>query len=86
MNHGGSGIICLPYFYILGQPKCGTTMLYELLSTHQDIVPPMRKEMMFWNSHMSEQNIQKYVKDFAQASEEIQRAVVKTDEFQNYHP
>ena len=31
------GLACLPYAYILGQPKCGTSDLYERLKKHTDI-------------------------------------------------
>jgi hypothetical protein len=40
---GGEGgesseaVACLPYAYILGQPKCGTSDLYERLKQHPDI-------------------------------------------------
>lgn len=29
---------CLPYVYVLGQPKCGTSDLYERMKAHQDIM------------------------------------------------
>lgn len=31
------GLVCLPYAYILGQPKCGTSDLFVRLSKHQAI-------------------------------------------------
>jgi len=31
-------LVCLPYAYILGQPKSGTSDLYERLKTHQEIM------------------------------------------------
>jgi hypothetical protein len=31
-------LACLPYAYILGQPKCGTSDLFERLKGHQDIM------------------------------------------------
>ena len=36
---------CLPAFYILGQPKSGTTDLYSRLSRHHDIHSPKKKEV-----------------------------------------
>ena len=30
-------LACLPYAYILGQPKCGTSDLFERLKKHPDI-------------------------------------------------
>ena len=35
---------CLPYFYVMGYSKCGTTMLWTLLSKHPDYVRPAGKE------------------------------------------
>ncbi|XP_073684943.1 carbohydrate sulfotransferase 15 [Garra rufa] len=39
---------CLPYFYIIGQPKCGTTDLYERLSFHPDVRLTLLKEPHWW--------------------------------------
>ena len=39
---------CLPYFMIVGQPKCGTTDLYVKLFTHPDILKPREKEPHWW--------------------------------------
>lgn len=35
---GGSKFVCLPYAYILGQPKCGTSDLFERMKNHDKIV------------------------------------------------
>lgn len=39
---------CLPYFYIIGQPKCGTTDLYERLRLHPDVRLTPPKEPHWW--------------------------------------
>ncbi|KAK2875986.1 hypothetical protein Q8A67_020082 [Cirrhinus molitorella] len=39
---------CLPYFYIIGQPKCGTTDLYERLKLHPDVRLTPPKEPHWW--------------------------------------
>ncbi|XP_064602186.1 carbohydrate sulfotransferase 15-like [Liolophura sinensis] len=39
---------CLPYFLIIGQPKCGSTDLYEKLTAHPDCVRPPTKEPHWW--------------------------------------
>jgi len=36
---------CLPAFYLLGQPKSGTTDLYSRLTRHHDIHAPLKKEV-----------------------------------------
>ena len=39
---------CLPYVYILGQPKCGTSDLFTRLLLHVDVVGPLRKEVRWF--------------------------------------
>uniref|UniRef100_A0A672GJ97 Sulfotransferase n=1 Tax=Salarias fasciatus TaxID=181472 RepID=A0A672GJ97_SALFA len=39
---------CLPYFYIIGQPKCGTTDLFHRLLLHPDIRYNGIKEPHWW--------------------------------------
>ncbi|XP_030630736.1 carbohydrate sulfotransferase 15 [Chanos chanos] len=39
---------CLPYFYIIGQPKCGTTDLYDRLRHHPEIRFSTFKEPHWW--------------------------------------
>uniref|UniRef100_A0AAX7UXL7 Sulfotransferase n=1 Tax=Astatotilapia calliptera TaxID=8154 RepID=A0AAX7UXL7_ASTCA len=39
---------CLPYFYIIGQPKCGTTDLYDRLKLHPDVKFTTFKEPHWW--------------------------------------
>ena len=38
-------LACLPYVYLLGQPKCGTSDLFNRLIHHPQIAPPKRKEI-----------------------------------------
>jgi hypothetical protein len=40
---------CLPYFYIAGFSKCGTTDLHANLMQHQHILPGLYKEPRFWD-------------------------------------
>ncbi|XP_041802976.1 carbohydrate sulfotransferase 15-like [Chelmon rostratus] len=39
---------CLPYFYIIGQPKCGTTDLYSRLKMHPEVQSSNIKEPHWW--------------------------------------
>ncbi|XP_041803824.1 carbohydrate sulfotransferase 15-like [Chelmon rostratus] len=39
---------CLPYFYIIGQPKCGTTDLYSRLRMHPEVQYSIIKEPQWW--------------------------------------
>ncbi|XP_026212774.1 carbohydrate sulfotransferase 15-like [Anabas testudineus] len=39
---------CLPYFYIIGQPKCGTTDLFHRLLIHPEVKFNTMKEPHWW--------------------------------------
>ncbi|XP_069000625.1 carbohydrate sulfotransferase 15-like [Embiotoca jacksoni] len=39
---------CLPYFYIIGQPKCGTTDLFHRLLLHPEVQFNTMKEPHWW--------------------------------------
>ncbi|CAB1312699.1 unnamed protein product, partial [Coregonus sp. 'balchen'] len=39
---------CLPYFYIIGQPKCGTTDLFHRLLLHPEVKFSTMKEPHWW--------------------------------------
>ncbi|XP_035462208.2 carbohydrate sulfotransferase 15 [Scophthalmus maximus] len=39
---------CLPYFYIIGQPKCGTTDLFQRLLLHPEVKFNTMKEPHWW--------------------------------------
>lgn len=43
-----ASVHCLPYAYILGQPKCGTSDLFERLKMHPQIKMPARKEVRWF--------------------------------------
>ena len=39
---------CLPYLFVAGAPKAGTSSLWRYLAQHPDVVPPERKELRFF--------------------------------------
>ncbi|XP_007257618.3 carbohydrate sulfotransferase 15 [Astyanax mexicanus] len=49
-HHAGRSyrLRCLPYFYIIGQPKCGTTDLYDRLRLHPQVQFTTMKEPHWW--------------------------------------
>ncbi|XP_071826928.1 carbohydrate sulfotransferase 15-like [Apostichopus japonicus] len=56
-----SNMICLPYFFLLGNPKCGTTDIFARISGHPDIFGK-KKEMHWWtrtskSTHMQDLQI-----------------------------
>ncbi|CAH1784895.1 unnamed protein product [Owenia fusiformis] len=70
---------CLPYYYILGQPKCGTTDLYLKLNLHPDFEKGIVKEPHWWTRQRYGRNgwtqsLAEYVNVFDRASVEIQRS------------
>eukprot|EP01038_Epipyxis_sp_PR26KG_P007166 gene7166-9769_t len=44
----GKKLECLPYVYVLGQPKCGSSDLFERLRRHDKIRAPRRKEIRWF--------------------------------------
>lgn len=46
-----SAKIARPKFLILGQAKAGTTALFQYLSEHPGMVPPLIKEPQFWSQN-----------------------------------
>ncbi|XP_046578789.1 carbohydrate sulfotransferase 15-like [Haliotis rubra] len=47
---GGKTLRCLPYFFIIGQAKCGTTTLFSRIVQHPDVAPHAMKET-HWICH-----------------------------------
>ena len=40
---------CLPYVYLIGVTKSGTSDFYRYLTSHQDVVESRAKEIHYWN-------------------------------------
>lgn len=43
---------CLPYFYVIGASKSGTTDFFENLIRHPNIAEPAAKEPTWWNARL----------------------------------
>ena len=50
--------LCMPYFFIAGFPKCGTTTLHVAMSRDPDIYAPQWKEPHWWVHANEEDSIQ----------------------------
>lgn len=50
LENYSSSIACLPRVFLAGFTKCGTTFLYNLISTHPLMVKPDRKEPKWWHA------------------------------------
>ena len=48
-EHVSSHVRCLPYVFLAGMDKCGSTDLYKLLIKHPMIHPGPIKELHYWN-------------------------------------
>ena len=46
--YNNSELYCLPYFFVAGFPKCGTTDLFAKLAWHPDISASYIKEIHWW--------------------------------------
>ncbi|XP_064602963.1 carbohydrate sulfotransferase 15-like [Liolophura sinensis] len=66
-------IRCLPYFFVAGFPKCGTTDLYRRLALHPQIQPPCAKEPHWWTRrrYQKGRSLLTYLKCFQKAAERI---------------
>ncbi len=62
MRGGSRELYCLPYFFIAGFPKSGTTTLHEALQKHPQIVPPSTKEPQWWTRVPLEDMNTRYLK------------------------
>ena len=71
---------CIPYFYLLGVAKCGTTRIYYELIRHPDIVAPNKKDIFFWNSPKNGKSFGKYLNNFQNPT------IYKNTDNNGYHP
>lgn len=76
---GGKQLVCLPYFFILGYSKCGTTKLYEILKAHPYFASPRIKETHWFTKHVFEDKfprniayILRYFLNFLSAADAIE--------------
>lgn len=76
---GGKQLVCLPYFFVLGYPKCGSAKLYEILKAHPDFALPRVKEIHWFTKHNFEEKfpssiafILRYLYNFLSAAEVIE--------------
>eukprot|EP00057_Strongylocentrotus_purpuratus_P030146 XP_780829.3 PREDICTED: carbohydrate sulfotransferase 15 [Strongylocentrotus purpuratus] len=45
---GETELNCLPYFYILGNYKCGTSDIWDKITAHPDVIAKVAKEPHWW--------------------------------------
>ncbi len=59
----------LPDFFIVGQPKCGTTSIYEILKRHPEIFMPWHKEPNFFITDAHYRNTPDSLEEYLQLFE-----------------
>jgi len=72
---------CLPYFYLIGFSKCGTTALHHYIRQHPEYIDPCYKEPHYWSLYKiyNEQDrdtasLLYYLQCFGNASQMIQNS------------
>lgn len=69
-GNGSALSYCLPHFFILGEMKCGTTTVYELLLKHPRIVAPRTKEPRYLQQgRFAQTTLSRYAVNFRRAVE-----------------
>ena len=58
-------LVCLPYFYIAGFPKCATTSLHDALQRHPQVVGPNSKEPHWWTRVDDLSDVGNFPQDYA---------------------
>ena len=78
--------LCLPYFFLAGFPKCGTTTLHHtVFEQHPDIVKPTYKEPHWWTRRKTKlsdvDDVYCYLKMFYNATQHI---ITKKSDYVTY--
>jgi len=64
------GWLCLPYFFLLGTPKSGTTTLFEMITTHPQVIRT-RKEPHWWTRARPEVTVVNYAQRHFHAASDL---------------
>ncbi|OWF50979.1 carbohydrate sulfotransferase 15-like [Mizuhopecten yessoensis] len=84
---------CLPYFQVIGQPKCGSTDLFWRIMRHKDVFAPPIKELHWWSRNRQGKNINftdiiplsQYIDMFDLAALQIEAAPETDDQDVKYY-
>ncbi|KAK3587240.1 hypothetical protein CHS0354_030427 [Potamilus streckersoni] len=87
---------CLPYFFIIGEPKCGTTDLYVSLRQHPEISWEHKKEVNYFSNRRFETGsnywtFERYLDEFLRSTAAISTTISRIpcrDSWKDcdYHP
>lgn len=86
-NKDAKRLRCLPYFFIVGQPKCGSTDLFNRIIRHPDVISPAIKETHWWSRNRQGRSlnytdiipISDYIDTFDKAALSIERHTDSSD-------
>ncbi|KAK2139495.1 hypothetical protein LSH36_1749g00003 [Paralvinella palmiformis] len=73
-NRSAEGLRCLPYVYVLGVAKSGTSSLYNNLLSDDHITKGQRKEIFWWGNVRRRITFRKYISYFDRSAQEIYHA------------
>lgn len=57
-SSGGDHHFCLPRTFLIGFPKCGTTLLYKYIEAHPFMAKPREKEGQFWREFVRTKQVE----------------------------
>ncbi|KAL8612525.1 hypothetical protein ACOMHN_053590 [Nucella lapillus] len=84
----GSGeaptVYCVPYFYLVGAPKAGSTDVYKRITMHPEVAKPVSKETRWFDRKrfLDKPHFSSFLSNFERASGVISRSL---DRGTNYH-
>ena len=81
-NQENTTQLCMPFFFIAGFPKCGTTMLHTVMARHPDVYAPQGKEAHWWSYSNMENRTQwlaAYLKFFRTRKGELSKDIITYD-------
>ena len=61
-------VLCLPYFFLAGFPKSGTTTVHDVLSLHPNIIAPKTKEPHWWTRALDLRHSRKFSTEYVPIS------------------
>ena len=71
-------VSCVPYFYLIGSPKSGSTDVYKRITMHPEVVMPVAKETRWWDRERfkDKHSFSHFLVNFEHASTKIARSMV----------
>ena len=86
-NRTEENLRCIPYFYVIGVQKSGTSTLWNCLIRHPDIAQPETKELGYWDHGPKDRGHVRdhYTQMFKAATKKIYTSTIPRGRFQEFH-